>query len=122
MKKNKYFNKKIQEPYNEFKEDSKHEENFQNFAKNVDFSNLNTISSKDKKNDKINTINMAYSFKVSLGSNVPVKEFIKKFKKKKEKEKENKLLKSVRKNFKINSKIIHNLTISLDDIKKKYNY
>ena len=122
VKKNKYFNKKIQEPYNEFKEDSKHEENFQNFAKNVDFSNLNTISSKDKKNDKINTINMAYSFKVSLGSNVPVKEFIKKFKKKKEKEKENKLLKSVRKNFKINSKIIHNLTISLDDIKKKYNY
>ena len=122
VKKNKYFNKKIQEPYNEFKEDSKHEENFQNFAKNVDFSNLNTISSRDKKNDKINTINMAYSFKVSLGSNVPVKEFIKKFKKKKEKEKENKLLKSVRKNFKINSKIIHNLTISLDDIKKKYNY
>ena len=32
---------------------------------------------------------MAYSFKVSLGGNVPVKDFIKKYKKKKEKEKEN---------------------------------
>ena len=120
--KKKYFKKKMQEPYNEFKEDSKNEENFQNFAKNVDFSNFNAITSKDKKKDKINNFNMAYSFKVSIGSDVPVKEYIKKFKKNKEKEKENKLLKSVRKNFKINSKIIHNLTISLDDIKKKYNY
>jgi len=65
---------------------------------------------------------MAYSFKVSLGGNVPVKDFIKKFKKKKEKEKENKLLKSIRINFGTNSKIIRNLTISLDSIKKKYNY
>ena len=121
-KKKKYFNKKMQEPYNEFKEDSKNEENFQNFAKNVDFSNFKTISSKDKKNDKLNNFNMAYSFKFSLGRNVPVKEYIKKFKKNKEKEKENKLLKSIRKNFGTNSRIIHNLTISLDSIKKKYNY
>ena len=121
-KKNKYFKKKMQEPYNEFKEDSKNEENFQNFAKNVDFSNFKSITKKDKKNDKINNFNMAYSFKVSLGGNVPVKEYIKKFKKKKEKEKENKLLKSIRKNFRENSKIIRNLTISLDNIKKKYNY
>ena len=120
-KKNNYFKKKMEEPYNEFKEDSKNEENFQNFAKNVDFSNYNS-SLKSKKNDKINNINMAFSFKVSLGGNVPVKEYIKKLKKKKEKEKENKILDSVRSNFKANSKIIHNLTISLDDIKKKYNY
>ena len=120
--KKKYFKKKMQEPYNEFKEDSKNEEIFQNFAKNVDFSNFKAISSKDKKNDKINNFNMAYSFKVSLGGNVPVKDFIKKFKKKKEKEKENKLLKSIRINFGTNSKIIRNLTISLDSIKKKYNY
>ena len=119
-KKNYYFKRKMEEPYNEFKEDSKNEENFQNFAKNVDFSNFNS-SLKSKKNDKINNINMAFSFKVSLGGNVPVKEYIKKLKKKKEKEKENKILDSVRLNFKANSKIIHNLTISLDDIKKKYN-
>ena len=41
---------------------------------------------------------------------------------KKEKEKELKLLNSVRKHFSNNERIIHNLTISLDDIKKKYNY
>ena len=121
LKTNKYFIKKIEEPYDEFKEDSKKEEDFQNFAKNVDFSNK-ALSSQDKRKDKINTINMAYTFRVGFEANVPVKEFLKKFKRKKEKEKENKILKSVRLHFNTNSKIIHNLTISLDDIKKKYNY
>ena len=121
VKTNNYFKKKMEEPYNEFKEDSKNEENFREFAKNVDFSNRGFIS-KDKKDDKINTINMAYSFKVSLGRDIPVKEYIMKMKRKKEKENEIKILKSVRLHFKANSKIIHNLTISLDDIKKKYNY
>ena len=121
LKTNKYFIKKIEESYDEFKEDSKKEEDFQNFAKNVDFSNK-ALSSQDKRKDKINTINMAYTFRVGFEANVPVKEFLKKFKRKKEKEKENKILKSVRLHFNTNSKIIHNLTISLDDIKKKYNY
>ena len=120
-KKNKYFKKKIEEPYNEFKEDSKNKESFNNFAKRVDFSNKAFVS-KDKKNDNINTLNMAYSFKFSLGGNIPVKDYIKKMIHKKEKEKELKLLNSVRKHFSNNERIIHNLTISLDDIKKKYNY
>ena len=120
IKKNKYFRKKMQEPYNEFKEDSKNEEKFKNFAKNVDFSNNNFLS--DKKDDKIKTYNMFYNYKVRTGGNIPVKEYLKDIKRKKEKEKENKLLKSVRLHFKANSKIIHDLTISLDDIKKKYNY
>ena len=72
--------------------------------------------------EKMNTINMAYTFRVWFEANVHVKDFLKKFKRKKEKEKENKILKSVRLHFNTNSKIIHNLTISLDDIKKKYNY
>ena len=121
IKTNKYFKKKIEEPYNEFKEDSKNVEHFNDFAKNVDFSNMAFVS-KGKRGDKINTNSMAYSYKIGLDANLPVKEFIKKFKRKKEKEKENKILKSVRVNFNMNSKIIHNLTISLDDIKKKYNY
>ena len=110
----------MQEPYNEFKEDSKNEEKFKNFAKNVDFSNNNFLS--DKKDDKIKTYNMFYNYKVRTGGNITVKEYLKDIKRKKEKEKENKLLKSVRLHFKANSKIIHDLTISLDDIKKKYNY
>ena len=121
IKKNKYFLKKIVEPYDEFKDDPKQEENFKNFAKNVDFSNK-ALSSQNRIKDKMNTINMAYTFKVGFEANIPVKEYIKKLKKKKEKEKENKILKSVRLHFNTNSKIIHNLTISLDDIKKKFNY
>ena len=66
-------------------------------------------------------MNMA-SFKIRLGNNIPIREYIKKMKKKKEKEKEQKILKSVKFQFKKNSKIIHNLTISLDGIKRKYNY
>ena len=120
IKKDKYFKKKMEEPYNEFKESSKNEEKFKKFAKNVDFSNL--LFSNHKKHDKINSNNMIYNYKIGYGGNIPIKDYLKKIKKKKEKEKENKILKSVRKNFKANSKVIHNLTISLDDIKKKYNY
>ena len=54
-------------------------------------------------------MNMA-SFKIRLGNNIPIREYIKKMKKKKEKEKEQKILKSVKFQFKKNSKIIHNLT------------
>ena len=120
IKKNKYFRKKMEEPYNEFKEDAKNEEKFKNFAKNVDFSNNLFLT--DKKDGKIKTFNMFYNYKVRVGGDIPIKEYLKDLKRKKEKEAENKLLKSVRLHFKANSRIIHDLTISLDDIKKKYNY
>ena len=120
-RKSNFFQKKIEEPYNEFKEDSRNEEKFNKFAKNVDFSKKISLSLKSNINDNINSMNMA-SFKIRLGNNIPIREYIKKMKKKKEKEKEQKILKSVKFQFKKNSKIIHNLTISLDGIKRKYNY
>ena len=67
-------------------------------------------------------MNLAFSFKSRLQKNVPIKEFIQRLEKVKEKEKEDKYLKNIRKNVKNNFRVIHNLTINLEHIKKKYNY
>ena len=110
----------------ELREDIKNTGNYNELAKNVDFSDVKSFSPRDnhrvKNKLKTNTFNLVFRYKSKLQKNVPVKEFLKGLEKIKEKQNENKYLTSVRKNFKKNFRVIHNLTIDLDHIKKKYNY
>jgi hypothetical protein len=94
--------------------------------KNVDFSDMRGFSPKSnhkvKTRIKGNSFNLAFSLKSRMEKTLPIKEFLHNIELIKEKEKEKKFLKYIRNNFKKNIKVIHNLTISLDNIKKKYNY
>jgi hypothetical protein len=124
--KKKLLKTKIKEEFFELKEDIKNTGNYNELTKNVDFSDVKSFSPRDnhRVNNRIktNTFNLVFKYKSKLQKNVPVKEFLKGLEKIKEKQNENKFLTSVRKNFKKNFRVIHNLTIDLDHIKKKYNY
>ena len=117
-------NKKIKIELIQLQKDVQNIGNYSELAKHVDFSDFKTFSPEDnhkvRKRVKPNSMNLAFSFK--LKKNVPVKEFIQNLEKVKEKEKEDKYIKNIRKNFKNNFRVIHNLTINLEHIKKKYNY
>ena len=118
--------KKIKLELIQLKNDVQNIGNYIEMAKHVDFSDFKTFSPEDnhkvRKRVKPNSMNLAFSFKSRLQKDVPVKEFIQSLEKAKEKEKENKYLKNIRKNVKNNFRVIHNLTINLEHIKKKYNY
>jgi hypothetical protein len=120
------FNKKIKKELIQLKKDVQNTGNYTELAKQVDFSDFKSFSPEDnhkvRKRVKPNSINLAFSFKSRLQKNVPIKEFIQSIEKVKEKEKEDKYLKKTRKTFKNNFRVIHNLTINLEHIKKKYNY
>jgi len=124
--KKKLLKTKMKEELFELKEDIKNTGNYNELAKNVDFSDVKTFSPIDnhRVNNRIktNSFNLLFRYKSKLQKNVPVREFLKGLEKIKEKQNENKYLTSVRKNFKKNFRVIHNLTIDLDHIKKKYNY
>ena len=124
--KKKLLKTKIKVEFFELKEDIKNTGNYNELAKNVDFSDVKSFSPRDNHriNNRIknNSFNLVFRYKSKLQKNVPVKEFLKGLEKIKEKQNENKFLTTVRKNFKNNFRVIHNLTIDLDHIKKKYNY
>ena len=123
--KKKILKTKIKEEFFELKEDIKNTGNYNELAKNVDFSDIKSFSPRDNhrvNKIKTNSFNFVFKYKSKLQKNVPIKEFLKGLDKIKEKQNENKFLTSVRKNFKKNFRVIHNLTIDLDHIKKKYNY
>jgi hypothetical protein len=124
--KKKFLKTKIEMEFFELKEDIKNAGNYNELAKNVDFSDVKSFSPRDNHriNNRIknNSFNLVFRYKSKLQKNVPVKEFLKVLEKIKEKQNENKFLTTVRKNFKNNFRVIHNLTIDLDHIKKKYNY
>ena len=124
--KKKLLDKKIKLELIQLKNDVQNIGNYIEMAKHVDFSDFKTFSPEDnhkvRKRVKPNSMNLAFSFKSRLQKDVPVKEFIQSLEKAKEKEKENKYLKNIRKNVKNNFRVIHNLTINLEHIKKKYNY
>jgi hypothetical protein len=124
--KKKLLKTKIKVEFFELKEDIKNTGNYNELAKNVDFSDVKSFSPRDnhRVNNRIktNSFNLVFRYKSKLQKNVPVKEFLKGLEKIKEKQNENKFLTTVRKNFKNNFRVIHNLTIDLDHIKKKYNY
>ena len=123
--KKKILKTKIKEEFFELKEDIKNTGNYNELAKNVDFSDVKSFSPRDNhrvNKIKTNSFNFVFKYKSKLQKNVPIKEFLKGLDKIKEKQNENKFLTSVRKNFKKNFRVIHNLTIDLDHIKKKYNY
>ena len=127
LKKKDLLKQKIKEEILELKEDMKSTGKYSNdIPKNVDFSDIKGFSPKNnhKVNNKLKgaSFNLAFSFKSRFEQNLPIKDFLLNIEKLKEKEKEAKFLKYIRKNFKKNIKHIHNLTISLDNIKKKYNY
>ena len=119
-------NKKIKIELIQLQKDVQNIGNYTDMAKQVDFSDFKSFSPEDnhkvRKRIKPNSMNLAFSFKSRLQKNVPIKEFIQSIEKVKEKEKEDKYLKNIRKNFKNNFRVIHNLTINLEHIKKKYNY
>ena len=119
-------NKKIKTELIELQNDVQNIGNYTEMAKHVDFSDFKTFSPEDnhkvRKRVKPNSMNLAFSFKSRLQKNVPVKEFIQNIEKVKEKEKEEKYIKNIRKNVKNNFRVIHNLTINLEHIKKKFNY
>ena len=118
-------NKKIKIELIQLKQDVQNIGNYTELAKHVDFSDFKSFSPEDnhKRNRvKPNSTNLAFSFKSRLEKNVPIKEFIRSLEKVKEKEKEDKYIKNIRKNVKNNFRVIHNLTINLEHIKKKYNY
>jgi hypothetical protein len=119
-------NKKIKIELIQLQKDVQNIGNYTEMAKHVDFSDFKTFSPEDnhkvRKRVKPNSMNLAFSFKSRLQKNVPIKEFIQSLEKVKEKEKEDKYLKNIRKNVKNNFRVIHNLTINLEHIKKKYNY
>ena len=123
--KKKILKTKIKEEFFELKEDIKNTGNYNELAKNVDFSDVKSFSPRDNhrvNKIKTNSFNFVFKYKSKLQKNVPIKEFLKGLDKIKEKQNENKFLTTVRKNFKNNFRVIHNLTIDLDHIKKKYNY
>ena len=110
----------------ELKEDMKNIAKYHELIKKVDFSDVRRFSPKNNhkvtKKVKGSSINLAFSFKTRLEQNVPIKEFLKNLEIIKEKEREKKFIKFIRSNFKKNNRHIHNLTVSLEHIKKKYNY
>ena len=110
----------------ELNEDMKNVAGYHDLIKKVDFSDIRRFSPKNnhkvKNKVKGSSINLAFSFKTRLEQNLPIKEFLQNLEKIKEKEREKKFIKFVRSNFKKNNRQIHNLTVSLDHIKKKYNY
>jgi len=124
--KKKLLDKKIKLELIQLQKDVQNIGNYTEMAKHVDFSDFKTFSPEDnhkvRKRVKPNSMNLAFSFKSRLQKDVPVKEFIQSLEKVKEKEKEDKYLKNIRKNVKNNFRVIHNLTINLEHIKKKYNY
>lgn len=119
-------NKKIKIELIELQKDVQNIGNYTEMAKQVDFSDFKSFSPEDnhkvKKRVKPSSMNLAFSFKSRLQKDVPIKEFIQNLEKVKEKEKEDKYLKNIRKNVKNNFRVIHNLTVNLEHIKKKYNY
>ena len=124
--KKKLLKTKIKMEFFELKEDIKNAGNYNELVKNVDFSDVKSFSPRDnhrvKNRIRNNAFNLVFKYKSKLQKNVPVKEFLKGLEKIKEKQNENKFLTTVRKNFKNNFRVIHNLTIDLEHIKKKYNY
>ena len=127
LKKKDLLKKRMKEELLELKEDMQNTKKYNNDSpKNVDFSDIHRFSPKSnhkvQKRIKGNSYNLAFSVKSRLERDLPIKEFLYNIEKIKEKEKEKKFFKYIRTNFKKNIKVIHNLTISLDNIKKKYNY
>lgn len=126
LKKKDLLQRRMKEELIELKEDMKNVGNYNEFVKKVDFSDIRHFSPRNnhkvKKRIKGSSFNIAFSFRTRLEKNLPIKEFIQSLEKMKEKEKEKKFLKIIRKNFKKNIKHIHNLTVSLENIKKKYKY
>ena len=126
LKKKDILKRRMKEELQELKEDMKGNGKYNDLPKNVDFSDVKGFS--PKSNHKIinkikgTSFNLAFSYKTRFEKNMPIKDFLNNLEVIKEKEKEKKFLKYIRKNFKKNIKVIHNLTISLDNIKKKYNY
>lgn len=126
LKKKNLYQKSMKEELLELKEDMKNVAGYHDLIKKVDFSDIRRFSPKNnhkvKNKVKGSSINLAFSFKTRLEQNLPIKEFLQNLEKIKEKEREKKFIKFVRSNFKKNNRQIHNLTVSLDHIKKKYNY
>ena len=126
VKKIDIYKKSMHQELLELKEDMKNVANYHELIKKVDFSDVRRFSPKSNhkvtKKDKGSSINLAFSFKTRLEKNVPIKEFLKNLEIIKEKEREKKFIKFIRSNFKKNNRHIHNLTVSLEHIKKKYNY
>ena len=127
LKKKDLLKKRMKEELLQLKEDMQNTKKYNNDSpKNVDFSDIHRFSPKSnhkvQKRIKGNSYNLAFSVKSRLERDLPIKEFLYNIEKIKEKEKEKKFFKYIRTNFKKNIKVIHNLTISLDNIKKKYNY
>ena len=110
----------------DLKDVSKSIENFNEMAKKVDFSDFRPFSPSDnqviKIKQKSTSYNLAFSYKTRYLKNEPIKEFIRSLDKLKENKKEKRSVKNIRANVKKNFRVIHNLTINLDHIKKKFNY
>ena len=126
LKKRDLINQRIKEELTQLKEDMKSTGKFNDMPKNVDFSDVKGFSAKDNYKSKNRlkgaSFNLAFSFKSRMETTIPIKDFLNNLDKLKQKQKEKKFLKYIRSSFKKNIKTIHNLTISLDNIKKKYNY
>ena len=126
LKKKDMLKQRMKEELFELKEDMQSNDKYSDIPKNVDFSDVKRFSPnnnyKVKNRIKGSSFNLAFSYKSKKENNLPIKDFLHNLEVIKEKEKEKKYLKYIRKNFKKNIKVIHNLTISLDCIKKKYNY
>ena len=126
LKKKDLLQRRMKEELIELKEDMKNVGNYNDLIKKVDFSDIRHFSPRNnhkvKNRVKGSSFNLAFSFRTRLEQNLPIKEFIQSLEKMKEKEREKKFLKIIRKNFTKNIKHIHNLTVSLDNIKKKYKY
>ena len=126
IKKKNLFKKKLEKELIDLKDVSKSIENFNEMAKKVDFSDFRPFSPSDNQVIKIKqkptSYNLAFSYKTRYLKSEPIKEFIRSLDKLKENKKEKRSVKNIRANVKKNFRVIHNLTINLDHIKKKFNY
>ena len=126
LKKKNLLKQEMKEELVDMKDNIKSIDEYYEMAKHVDFSDFKSFSPEDnhiiKTRVKPSSYNLAFSYKTRFQKNVPVKDFIKSLEKIKEKEREKKYIKNTRSIVKKNFRVIHNLTINLDYIKKKYNY
>ena len=120
------FNQKMEKELIDLKEVSKSIEKFNEMAKKVDFSDFKSFSPRDNQLIKIRkkptSYNLAFSYKTRYLKNVPVREFIQSIDELKDKKKQKRLVKNIRAHVKNNFRVIHNLAINLEHLKKKYNY
>ena len=126
LKKMNLFNQKMEKELIDLKEVSKSIEKFNEMAKKVDFSDFKSFSPRDNQLIKIRkkptSYNLAFSYKTRYLKNVPVREFIQSIDELKDKKKQKRLVKNIRAHVKNNFRVIHNLAINLEHLKKKYNY